>query len=413
MLRRISIELGGTKYLTTQEELVLIQAAFARNPSPAMRWRLAALLMDDGDAEAVIDLLSDQADLAMGEGMFLSLAWLARESATGDQAARDAAERALALSGPADERAAALALRAKAEARLGDVAAARATLAEALRLDPHNKDACKRLAALALAADDADAVLAMYDDLAARGAAHSRLFAAKALAHARRDDRDDVRSIMGADQFFRAQALPAPAGWDTIERFNAALAEQLLAHPELRYERYGTASELTWRIDAPLHRAAPLVRVLLDLIAETIAEHVARVGDSDHPWMAARPVDAALRAWCVITDSDGFENWHIHQSGWLSGTYYVRVPESIARGESEAGCIALGLPEDLVGEDAAAAYGTAVVRPQSGLLLMFPSHTYHRTFPHGERDRRICVAFDLKPRIASGVADAVSAALAS
>jgi hypothetical protein len=89
------------------------------------------------------------------------------------------------------------------------------------------------------------------------------------------------------------------------------------------------------------------------------------------------------------------------------------VPESIAHGESEAGCIALGLPADLVGEYAAAAYGTGVVRPQSGLLLMFPSHTYHRTFPHGERDRRICVAFDLKPRIASGVADAAYAALAS
>ncbi len=155
------------------------------------------------------------------------------------------------------------------------------------------------------------------------------------------------------------------------------------------------------------------MRVLLDRIAEAIADHIARVGDSDHPWMAARPGDATLRAWCVITDSDGFENWHVHQFGWLSGAYYVRVPESIAHGESEAGCVALGLPEDLVGEDAAAAYGIGVVRPQSGLLLMFPSHTYHRTFPHGERDRRICVAFDLKPRVASGGANSVSAALAS
>ena len=25
------------------------------------------------------------------------------------------------------------------------------------------------------------------------------------------------------------------------------------------------------------------------------------------------------RSWCVITDSDGFENWHVHQFGWLSG----------------------------------------------------------------------------------------------
>jgi hypothetical protein len=292
---------------------------------------------------------------------------------------------------------------------MGDIAAARATLAEALALDPHNKDACKRLATLDLAAGDTGAVLAMYDDLASKGAAHSRLFAAKALAHAHRDERDQVRKMMGADDFFRADKLPPPPGWDSIESFNAALAEELMAHPGLRFDRYGTASELTWRIDAPLSRAAPLVRVLLDAIADAINAHVEAIGGADHPWAAARPSDAMLRAWCVITESDGFENWHVHQFGWLSGAYYVRVPDSIAHGDTEAGCIALGLPEDLAGEEAAAAYGIRVVRPQDGLLLMFPSHTYHRTFPHGIRDRRICVAFDVKPRMAIAVDEAAAA----
>ena len=409
MSRRISIELEATRRLTTHEELAVIRAAFARHPSPAMRWRLAKLLMVNDDAMAAADLLSDQAGLSFAEEILLGLAWLARESVVGDQRALDAAERALALTDQAEERAAALALRAKAEIRLGHTVAARLTLAEALRLDPHNKDACKRLAALALAAGDADAVLAMYDDLAAKGAVHSRLFAAKALAHARRGERDQVRNIMGADDYFRARKLPPPPGWDSIEVFNAALAEQLLAHPGLSYERYGTASELTWRIDSPLNRAAPLVRVLLDHIADAINAHAAAIGDSDHPWAAARPDDAILRAWCVITDSDGFENWHVHQFGWLSGAYYVRVPDSIAHGDTEAGCIALGLPEDLAGEEAAAAYGVDVVRPQDGLCLMFPSHTYHRTFPHGVRDRRICVAFDLKPRLASADQEAAAA----
>jgi tetratricopeptide (TPR) repeat protein len=400
MSRAINIELETVKQLTAQDELALVQAAHARNPSPTMRWRLASLLVLNDDAAAVIALLSDQPDLSSREEMTLAQAWLARESAEGDVGAHAATDRALALSRHPDERAAALALRAKAETRMGDVATAHATLTEALALDPHNKDACKRLATLNLAAGDADAVLAMYDDLTAKGAAHSRLFAAKALAHAQRDERDQLRSIMGADDFFRAGKLPPPPGWDSIESFNAALAEQLLAHPGLRFDRYGTASELTWRIDSPLSRAAPLVRVLLDAIAEAINAHVGQVGGTNHPWAAARPDDAILRAWCVITESDGFENWHVHQFGWLSGAYYVRVPDSIAHGDTEAGCIALGLPEDLAGEEAAAAYGTEVVRPQDGLCLMFPSHTYHRTFPHGVRDRRICVAFDLKPRVA-------------
>ena len=398
MPRRITIELEPVKRLIPQDELMLVRAAYDRNPSPTMRVRLATLLAVDDDALGVIALFDGCADLGAREEIMLGQAWLAQESAAGDGAARAAADRAVAVSGYADERAAALALRAKAETRLGDTDSARATLTAALAIDPHNKDACKRLAALDLAAGDADAVLAMYDDLSAKGVAHARLFAAKALAHARRGDRDAVRSVMGADAYFSARKLPPPPGWDSIEAFNAALAGQLLAHPGLRYERYGTASELTWRIDSPLNPAAPLVRVLLDQIAGAINAHVETMDDPDHPWAAACPADATLRAWCVITDSDGFETWHVHQFGWLSGAYYVRVPESIARGNSEAGCIAFGLPEDLAGEDAAAAYGTEVVRPQDGLCLMFPSHTYHRTYPHGLRDRRICVAFDLKPR---------------
>jgi tetratricopeptide (TPR) repeat protein len=409
MTRRINIELETIKHLTAQDELALVQAAFARNPSPSMRTRLASLLVLNDDARAVTELLSNRQDRSAREEMLLAQAWLAHESAQGDAQARAAADRALASVEYPDERAAALALRAKTETRMGDIDAARATLLEALALDPHNKDACKRLAALDLAAGDTGAVLAMYDDLAAKGAGHSRLLAAKALAHAHRNERDQVRSIMGADDFFRAAKLSPPPGWDSIESFNAALAEQLLAHPGLRFDRYGTASELTWRIDSPLSRAAPLVRVLLDHICDAINAHVERVGGADHPWAAARPADATLRAWSVITESDGFENWHVHQFGWLSGAYYVRVPDSIAHGDTEAGCIALGLPEDLAGEEAAAAYGTQVIRPQDGLLLLFPSHTYHRTFPHGVRDRRICVAFDLKPRVAQADQEAEAA----
>jgi len=405
---RINIQLEAVRHLTAQDEQTLVEAAFARNPSPAMRWRLAALLTFNDEIGAVTELLADRSDLTVSEEILLGQAWLAHESAEGDAAARAAGDRAVTLSAYDDERAAALALRGKAETRMGDIDAAYVTLTDALALDPHNKDACKRRAALDLAAGDASAVLAMYDDLAAKGAAHSRLFAAKALAHARRDERDQTRAIMGSD-FFRAEKLSPPPGWDSIEAFNAALAEQLVAHPGLRYERYGSASELTWRIDSPLNPAAPLVRVLLDHIANAINAHVGGMDATGHPWADARPADATLRAWCVITESDGYETWHVHQFGWLSGAYYVRVPESIARGNSEAGCIALGLPEDLAGEEAAAAYGIEVIRPQDGLCLMFPSHTYHRTFPHGLRDRRICVAFDLKPRMVAADEEAAAA----
>jgi uncharacterized protein (TIGR02466 family) len=182
-----------------------------------------------------------------------------------------------------------------------------------------------------------------------------------------------------------------------MEAFNSALAEELLAHPALRYERYGTASELTWRIDAPATGEAPHVRALLAEIRAAIQSHLESIACADHPWLLSRPASAVLRSWCVITDGAGHESWHVHQFGWLSGVYYVRVPRSISCGAGPEGCLSFGLPPELAGEEAARAYDSKLVRPREGLLLAFPSHAYHRTFPHGTGEKRICVAFDLRP----------------
>ena len=99
----------------------------------------------------------------------------------------------------------------------------------------------------------------------------------------------------------------------------------------------------------------------------------------------------------MITEGPGFEEWHVHQHGWLSGVYYVAVPEAVAHGDGEAGCLAFGLPDELIGKDAADAYGVEIARPRAGLSMLFPSHVYHRTFPHATRENRICLAFDLWP----------------
>ncbi len=427
MLQRTRIDLEVAKQLTLPQELALVRTAYARHRGPILRSRLATLLLVCDAFDELVALLSPHDDLNFLEETLLAQACLARETADDAEHARSIANRALASATSDAQRAAALAIRGKAETRLGKDDAARATLEHALRHDPHEKDACKRLAALDLAAKDPAAVLTMVDGLTAQGAAHARLFAARALALAQAGTIDAARSAAGLDDLADMTVLAPPPGWDDIHAFNAALAEELLAHPGLRYERYGTASTLTWRIDCPATREAPLVHLLLTQISAAMDTHLQRIAGLDHPWARARPASALLRSWCVITESDGFETWHVHQFGWLSGVYYVRVPDSIAQGgnhdgKSDAedgegsagkdgvgkdgvgkdggrngGCLAFGMPEELVGDDAAAAFGTQIVRPHDGLMLAFPSHTYHRTFPHGLREKRICVAFDLRP----------------
>jgi hypothetical protein len=192
--------------------------------------------------------------------------------------------------------------------------------------------------------------------------------------------------------------MTPPAGWASIEAFNRALAAELAAHPGLRRDRYGSAAQLSWRIESPASPVAPLTTLLAQALAEQMERLIAAHGAHDHPWLEARPQAGVLHSWCAITEDVGYEDWHVHQFGWLSGVYYVSVPTSVACGDDLGGCIAFGLPDELAGQEGAEAFGRQLVRPREGLALFFPSHAYHRTFPHGANERRVCIAFDIWPR---------------
>ena len=382
--------------MTVPQELALARSAFARAATPAMRARLARLLVLEEAFKDVIALLSPADDLSYRELTLLTTAFLSAETQLGNEDALAAAERALAIASGAAEAANALALRGKAETRLGCVVEARASLSRALEIDPQNKDACKRIASLDLSAGEFEAAIARMNRLAEQGAAHARLFAATALAQAQQGDLAAARATLGLDRFRQSEILPPPTGWNSRDDFHAALTKELLTHRALRFGRYGSASELTWRIEYLGHREAPLTRLLTDHIEAALQRRIAAMPSDGHPWLAARPGKAFLRAWCVITESHGFENWHVHQFGWLSGVYYVRMPRSVSHGSNRGGCLGFGLPHDLAGEIAAQRFGEEIIRPQEGMLLTFPSHVYHRTYPHGTAEKRICVAFDLR-----------------
>jgi uncharacterized protein (TIGR02466 family) len=391
------IQLEDEKRLTVAQELDMLRTAYNRKPSAALRSRLARMLVLDDQFEDAILLLAGHADLGYREESLLSLAYLSREEPVADARACDAAERAFALAENDVERAAAVAARGKCERRLGQVAKAATSLRHALELDPHNKDACKRLAAVMLDDNQPAELIQWTDDMLFNGVRHARLFGARVLGFAKLGNIDAAREAEGFDVLHRSEQLEPPPGWGSIEAFNAALAEELLNHPAMRYERYGSASELTWRIENPARPDTPLFKALIAQIVKTLEHHVSALGFSDHAWAAACPKNALLRNWCVITESTGFETWHVHQFGWLSGVYYVQIPETIANGSDHNGCLAFGLPDEFVGAKASAEFGEHIVRPQSGMLLTFPSHVYHRTYPHGTGEKRICVAFDLRP----------------
>lgn len=394
---RFNLEPESQRTIASQQALILARRAYEANPSYGNRNRFMHLLsLEEGHVE-MEERFGHADDLSFQELLLLAYSAMSHEEDAADRRVAAFSDRALAAATNRQMRGAALATRAKAEIRLGDRPKARATLATALADDPANKDACKRLAALDLDEGRFDELLGWTRRLVTDGVAHSRLFAAQALAQARLGKIGDARQTMGDDDFHVSGEPAPPTGWPDLATLNDAVTRELLTHPDMRFDRYGSASSQTWRVENPGRSDRPAINALTGAIMGEIEQRVAGLNLHEDPWAAARPDRAWLRTWAVITDGDGFENWHVHQFGWLSGVYYVRVPDQIANGNSRNGCIAFGLPDDLAGQAGAEAYGERLVRPREGLMMTFPSQAYHRTYPHETGGKRICFAFDVRP----------------
>jgi tetratricopeptide (TPR) repeat protein len=391
------VDLEPPRMLTVKEELGIVRAAVARMPSPELRYRLAHHLYTLDQFDETIEILRE-IDREVDDFRFphmLSAALMARETHADTLEAVTYADRALSLASHGGERARSLANLGKTQIRLEQFEAGRKTLHAALDANIRNRDAYKRLAMLDFQMDRTEAALEFADEMVAQGVAHARVLGVRPLALAKLGRIDAAQEAFGFNQYLHETILPPPPGWDSIEAFNRDLAAELLAHPGIRFERYGVASAHTWRIDEPCLGRSKMMPVLQRLLQDEIARYVTNLGDNDDAWMSGRTPSGYLHHWSVITDGDGFEEWHVHQNGWMSGAYYVDIPNFILEGQDNGGCVAFGLPEGIVGDDAHEKFGTRVFRPQSGLVMMFPSHSFHRTYAHRGDKRRICVAFDI------------------
>jgi uncharacterized protein (TIGR02466 family) len=394
------ITIEQARKLTSNAELALLRAAVRQNPDSARNMlRLARLYNTLDMFTETIDILTDDIDAnqSLASKFALATAYFGR-SATGDNAnAKQVIESSFLFALTDIDRSHVFAELGKAHLRLGQHDAALPLLWNALKLNPANINAFKRLAIELLNQQKPQHVITLTDMLKLKGVSHSRLAAARMMAFALLEQSEAATQLLGGPEFIYATQMQAPSGCPDIGTFNATLAQEISGNPDMRFQRYGTSSEKAWRVDHPATGHTPAVSAVLTEIAGIATAHAAACAAHDHWWLDARPLKALLRSWCVITESDGFEKWHMHPNGWMSGGYYVEVPDAVVNGAGEEGCLAFGLPSGLIGDAAAQTVQQILIRPKPGLLTLFPSHGYHRTFPHNGQGRRMCIAFDICP----------------
>ena len=159
------------------------------------------------------------------------------------------------------------------------------------------------------------------------------------------------------------------------------------------------------RVDHLERAAGPHVQDLMRRIRAAVDDYVAeRESFASDPVMAGNPAAVTLSCWALAAHDDGHTPWHIHPRAWISGVYYVDVPElEPAAAADPPGAIEFGpLP---FGRDTEALKPHCWhVMPAPGEILLFPSYYAHRSIPTGVVAPRISVAFDVRPSRSGGIA---------
>ena len=254
------------------------------------------------------------------------------------------------------------------------------------------------LPTLLLQLGEARAVLAACDHWLGLSPGNTGALALKALALNELGQHDPAQLLLDFDRFVHVTRHEAPPGYATLADFNQALAGYVRAHPTLRTPSEGEPTyhhpgfqltdELLPEKDGPMVALSRMMYAAAEDYLRSLAE------DPAHPFLAQRPRQVRLSSRASLLDRQGNLLPHIHLSGYLSGVYYVELPDIVsAPGQGRAGGFELGRPPAEL--RCAAEPRVRSIQPEEGMMLLFPSYFYHGTVPFESQQQRISIAFDV------------------
>ena len=115
--------------------------------------------------------------------------------------------------------------------------------------------------------------------------------------------------------------------------------------------------------------------------------------DSDEGFIKSWPTSYEISGWLVSMQSGGKLAPHMHDTGWLTGSIYIKVPP---KSKTDSGNLVLCLSDQdhILGVEKS---HERIIKVVKGSLCLFPSSLHHHTVPFEENEDRIVLAFDVIP----------------
>ncbi len=324
----------------------------------ALRAAKAAILQGAGDARAAYECLAPQASRVQAAPMLLVRAGLA----------------ALEF----------------------DPATALILAERALRAVPANAAARTLLVASQLGIGDARAALPHCEALLAIAPDDQYLIALQTTAWRLLGD-ERYAQLCNYEDLVLPQRIEAPPAWPDVEGFLGDLRVSLNrlhdphGHPLLFQSlRHGT--ETTFDLSMSTD---PAIQALFKSFAAPIRRYLDHVGRGSDPLRRRNRGGWRFNgSWSVRLRTLGHHANHVHPRGWLSSACYIELPDSVSDARTRDGILTFGEPSIKTTPALPAEYS---VRPEVGMLVLFPSYFWHGTVPFTGDQARLTVAFDAVP----------------
>ena len=210
---------------------------------------------------------------------------------------------------------------------------------------------------------------------------------------------DDPRyeALVDMERFVRRYELPLPEGFDSLAEFNAAFLAALD-----RWRNYDVEPlDQTLRSGSQTTRDLtsiddPVISAYIRALDGPIRDYMRAVGnDPDHPLTLRNTGEYRIAgSWSVRLHGGGKHINHVHPEGWISSAYYVEVPADVDDEDGKAGWIKFGEPPF---ETEPATPPQKWVKPDAGVLVLFPSFLWHGTAPIYDGSTRVTAPFDVVP----------------
>ncbi|MGA9342238.1 MAG: tetratricopeptide repeat protein [Rhodanobacteraceae bacterium] len=266
-----------------------------------------------------------------------------------------------------------------------DSTRARAHARRAVALAPDHKAIIGTLADALVSAGETVEAAALANDFLLRAPDDQHMLAVQATAWRVLDD-PRYRSLYDYRRLVHGWTIETPPGWPDLGSYLGDLAESLRrlhtlkTHPVGQSLRHGTqtARDLTLSDD-------PAISAFRQAIEGPVRRHIHAIGEPD---------DTAWRIagmWSVQLSPNGYHANHMHPEGWLSSACYIELPAAVD-GDDRQGWIKFGEPALRTVPPLPPEH---FVKPEPGLLVLFPSYMWHGTVPFSGDQRRLTIAFDV------------------